>query len=298
MKSGRSSSTAVSVALGTILAKYEAGTSHLVSDSAARWAHRIVDGLPLSERIAGRLLRHGWFRRFARRRESATVPGIVAHYALRKHAIERAVRKAIDAGCRQLVVIGAGYDSLGPRIAEEKIATVHELDWPATQMVKRSVVEAAGVGVIFLPVDLEQHGVAAVLANSASFDRNLPTVFVLEGVLMYLPRSVACQVMTECAGATKRCVVVGTMMELSPEGKPAFRSCEEQVEKYLERRGEPFKFGVHPGDLCYMLESIGLKLTDTVEAEDLRERYLKGAEVESAAGEFVFVCESLPNSSE
>lgn len=298
MKSGRFSRTAVSVALGTILAKYEVGTSHLVPDSAALWAHKIVDGLPLSDRVAGKLLRHGWFRKIAKKRERRTVPGIVAHYALRKRAIEQAVRSAIEGGCRQLVIVGAGFDSLGPRIAEEKSAKVFELDWPATQKLKRSVVEAAGVEVRYVPVDLEKDGVAAPLLKSDGFDRETPTVFVLEGVLMYLPWSVACQVLTECSTCTKRSVIVGTMMELSPEGNPAFRSCEEQVEQYLVRLGEPFKFGAHPGDVCDMLENIGLKLVDMLEAEDLRERYLNGSDVESAAGEFVFVAEPHANSSE
>ena len=298
MKSGKPSRTAVAVVLGTILAKYDPGIGHLVSDAALRWSRKIVDRLPLSDRLAGRLIQYNWFRRIARKRERSTVPGIVAHYALRKHAIEQAVRSAIDGGCRQLVIVGAGYDSLGARIAEEKIATVYELDWPATQVLKRSVVEAANVDVRFVFTDLAKDGVAAPLASTDRFDPEVPTVFVLEGVLMYLAKPVACQVLTECASSTTRSVVVGTMMELSPGGKPAFRDCEEPVEQYLERRGEPFKFGVHPTDLRDLLKEVGLRQIDLMEAEDLRDRYLDGADVETAAGEFVFIAESLPKSPE
>ena len=296
MKDGRPSRTAASVALGSLLASYEPATRCLVPDEAAEWSWKILSRLPLFDRLGARLLRYRWFRFFARRVESRTLPGIVAHYALRKRAIELAVRSAIASGCRQLVVIGAGYDTLGPRVAAEGAASVFELDRPETQRFKTLAVEESGVKMRFLHGDLTKASIAATLAECEEFDGQGQTVFVIEGVLMYLPEPVACHVLSDCAAGPARSVVVGTMMELSPEGRPAFRSYEERVDEYLERRGEPFQFGVHPSNMREFLDQFGLTLVEMLEAEDLRERYLDGATVESAAGEFVFVCESCSNS--
>ena len=61
---------------------------------------------------------------------------------MRKRWIESRVRAAIADGASQLVVLGAGFDTLGVRLAVERPDfRVVEIDHPATLAVKRSVVE-------------------------------------------------------------------------------------------------------------------------------------------------------------
>ena len=61
---------------------------------------------------------------------------------LRKRWIESRVRAKIAAGASQVVVLGAGLDTLGVRLASERPdLRVVEIDHPATLAVKRSVVE-------------------------------------------------------------------------------------------------------------------------------------------------------------
>jgi O-methyltransferase involved in polyketide biosynthesis len=48
-----------------------------------------------------------------------THPGIVRHWMLRKRWIESRVRARIAAGASQVVVLGAGLDTLGVRLASE-----------------------------------------------------------------------------------------------------------------------------------------------------------------------------------
>ena len=52
--------------------------------------------------------------------ERATHPGIVRHWMLRKKWIELRVRAAIADGADQVVVLGAGFDTLGVRMAVER----------------------------------------------------------------------------------------------------------------------------------------------------------------------------------
>src|SRR5690349_10880739 len=58
--------------------------------------------------------------------------------ALRTAAIDTAVRDAIAAGAKQLVVLGAGYDGRAWRMPELTGVKVFEVDHPATQGFKRA----------------------------------------------------------------------------------------------------------------------------------------------------------------
>ena len=71
------------------------------------------------------------------------LPGILLHYALRKRFIEESARAFLERGGQQLVVLGAGFDTLAARIAEERPGVVCvEVDHPATQETKRRVLTA------------------------------------------------------------------------------------------------------------------------------------------------------------
>src|SRR5689334_1847716 len=112
--------------------------------------------------------------------------------ALRTAAIDGAIRDAVAAGAKQLVILGAGYDGRAWRMPELTGMHVFEVDHPATQGDKRAhlveLPEAAGI-VRFVPIDFERESLAAVL-DQAGHNRSLPTCWVWEGVVMYLTRDV------------------------------------------------------------------------------------------------------------
>src|SRR5205085_3645641 len=89
-------------------------------------------------RLAG-LLRKAWFRRLCTLLERATLPGICLHFALRKQILRRHAQAAIDAGCTQVIVLGAGLDTLCLELkaARPDLCCI-EIDHPATQALKRS----------------------------------------------------------------------------------------------------------------------------------------------------------------
>ena len=110
--------------------------------------------------------------------------------ALRTAAIDAAVRDAIAAGAKQLVILGAGYDGRAWRMPELTGLRVFEVDHPATQGDKRSLVQAltpTASAVNFVAIDFERESLDAVL-NRAGHDASLPTCWIWEGVVMYLTR--------------------------------------------------------------------------------------------------------------
>jgi methyltransferase (TIGR00027 family) len=104
-----------------------------------------------------------------------------AWLAARTRFFDDAVCDALDAGIGQVVVLGAGYDSRAWRFARPGVR-FFEVDHPATQVDKRSRAPAGGPA--YVPVDLGTGSLPAALHTAGYQD--LPTLFVAEGLTMYL----------------------------------------------------------------------------------------------------------------
>lgn len=107
---------------------------------------------------------------------------------IRVAVIDAALVEAIEHGCRQVVLLGAGFDTRAHRLDALTGLKVFEVDHPATQADKRERVRAlprAKAEVVWTAVDFERDSLAERLA-AAGHDAATPTVWVWEGVVMYL----------------------------------------------------------------------------------------------------------------
>lgn len=92
---------------------------------------------------------------------------------------------------KQVVILGAGLDARAYRLEALAGARVIEVDHPDTQAYKRQRVQALGAPLAqlhFAPIDFTRAAdgqLAAALAN-AGFDTQVPTLWIWEGVIMYL----------------------------------------------------------------------------------------------------------------
>ncbi|MBC7771773.1 MAG: class I SAM-dependent methyltransferase, partial [Pyrinomonadaceae bacterium] len=105
--------------------------------------------------------------------ERLIVPGIITHFGIRKRLIRDAVDVAIRDGFSQIVVIGAGLDTLTLDLARANTdIRLVEIDHPATQGARRRMLEAAQVDperMALLPADLTTAGLGEILARSPEF---------------------------------------------------------------------------------------------------------------------------------
>lgn len=111
--------------------------------------------------------------------------GLVA----RKSFINRHVITAIEAGARQVAVIGAGFDTLCLRLASEFPEVLFvEIDHPATAPAKHRGVEAIGKpdNLELVVTDLSHTPLGKALVAAEGWDAGLRSVFIAEGLLMYL----------------------------------------------------------------------------------------------------------------
>jgi methyltransferase (TIGR00027 family) len=176
MREGKPSLTAAFVAFGRGV-----GLSNDQRDILARE----LSPLPFSAALGLLDARTRWPARLAAR---AATLGLADHASLRMAAIDDGVKRAASDGVEQLVLLGAGLDTRAWRMPELGAMTVFEVDHPSTQTYKRPRVEAwrpLSREVRFVSVDFERQALGAAL-EEAGHDETLPTVWVWEGVTMYL----------------------------------------------------------------------------------------------------------------
>lgn len=211
-----------------------------------------------------------WARKLLFKAQQLLVPGLFLHFFTRKRLLEHFAREAIAAGCRQVVIIGAGLDSLAWRLQEEFAkgdpgsdapeVQWFELDHPDTQRIKlqsQSDLAATNGGTIppippnpviqphLLPLDLRVSTPAEVLGACPAFDATLPTFFVAEGLLMYLPPERVDGFVSELARfAAPGSRFAFTFMEQREGERLAFRHGHPLIDAWLRWRQEPFQWGM------------------------------------------------------
>ncbi len=115
----------------------------------------------------------------------------VAHCVRHRSIDELCLQAALHDRYRQIVLVGAGYDTRALRLrAHMPQVRWIEVDHPATAARKARLVRRRGLPVTGgqVSLDLERDPLAPALAG-AGFDPAAPTCFVLEGLAHYLPRA-------------------------------------------------------------------------------------------------------------
>jgi methyltransferase (TIGR00027 family) len=119
--------------------------------------------------------------------------GNVATQTFRTKAFDAALLDALHHGARQVVVLGAGFDSRGYRFQKQLRGTrFMEVDAAPTQEYKkRRVQEILGsipANVTFVPMDFTTDSLLVQLTR-AGYSERQNTFFLWEGVTVYLPES-------------------------------------------------------------------------------------------------------------
>lgn len=310
MKADNPSATAYLIATSTLFVAADPLAGRLIPARAAELSASFVAARSHVARWAQRALRRRHVRPFVSALERLTIPGIQLHYALRKLYLEETARAALaDADCggiRQVVIFGAGYDTLALRLHETfPAAQFIETDHPATQRRKTHALAAhhdsrlqrpQTTNLHFLPVDLTRQQLAATLANFDGYRADAPTLYIAEGLLMYLsPAEVdnLFQTIRELSG-TRKSRFAFTFMERQSNGRVNFRTRSRAVDAWLNWRGEVFKWGIERAALPLYLRARGFSVREIATEETLRRRYLEPnalAHLPLATGEYACVAD-------
>ncbi len=117
----------------------------------------------------------------------------VTSHAFRTKAFDAALLDALRNGARQVVVLGAGFDSRGYRF-QSRLRGVRfmEVDYGPTQEYKKARVKeilgALPATVSYVPMDFTKDSLREQLVK-AGYSEQQKTFFLWEGVVFYLPES-------------------------------------------------------------------------------------------------------------
>jgi methyltransferase (TIGR00027 family) len=215
---------------------------------------------------------------------------------VRTRLIDDLLREALAAGARQVLLLGAGYDTRPYRIPATIVTRTFEVDHPATQAAKQRLLRAQVSParlehVRFVPADLVDDDLGATLREAGV--RAVPTVVVWEGVTNYLT--------AEAVDASLRCLVtltgpgsriIFTYVDRGLlDGTGGFTGAKTWLAT-VRAGGEPFTFGFDPGELAAYLAERGLRLTTDVSTRQAAERYLAPLGRYERAAPFYHVAEA------
>jgi methyltransferase (TIGR00027 family) len=169
--------------------------------------------------------------------------GTVPFLAIRTTYLDRAIVRAVeDHGIRQVVFLAAGMDTRFYRLPWPDGVTVYELDRPALLEVKADMLAGepapAGRTRVTVPVDLTEDWTGPLRA--AGWNPDEPVLWVVEGLLFFLPEQAVRQLIGTLAGqSAPGSVLLGDVISKAALENPlsrAFLNC-------LEEDGNPWLFG-------------------------------------------------------
>lgn len=196
------------------------------------------------------------------------------------------IKKSIDEGLEQLIILGAGYDSRAYRIDGLKRIRVFEVDHPGTQNLKiekiKKIFSSLPDNVVYAPVDLGIEDLGPKLME-AGFDKSKKSLFIMEGVIFYIPPKKVDEILSFIAENSGR--GSGVLFDYFPQSV-VDGSCELQTGKnihnHLLQIGEPLQFGIEDGGVEAFLSQRGFSHVKNVTSEDYKRAYFHGANKDRA----------------
>jgi methyltransferase (TIGR00027 family) len=292
MQNEQASHTALLIAASLVLLHHDPKYSGLVSKTSADLCAQTLETYSLQTRLFLKIVRLSWFRPIAKLIERITIPGILLHYTLRKKCIRALVRSALINGATQVVIIGAGFDSLSFELHQDfRVAEFWEIDHPATQRHKmRTLSRLNAQRVHFVPMDLNATGFDTELLIKSSFHPTQRTCWIAEGLLMYLPSHIVSSLMTTVSSlSAPGSQFAFTFMEKQGDGRICFDSQSKLVDWWLRRRGEPFLWGATRSELVNLVRP--WRVIRFFDFNDLREMETALADQPIARGEVICLAE-------
>ena len=190
---------------------------------------------------------------------------LVPSISARTRFIDDEVVRAIARGMRQVVICGAGYDDRALRFRTPGVR-FFELDHPATQSDKARLLRSIDVGtprVTLAEADFRTDDVGAVL-HRAGQEASLPTLFICEGLLVYLDRDTCQALLSALAQRAAAGSVLVVSMATHADG---LDSAEVASAANLRRRAgatEPWQTILPVAQHLALVEQAGWTVTTTL----------------------------------
>jgi methyltransferase (TIGR00027 family) len=177
--------------------------------------------------------------------------------AVRTSFVDGQVAAAIARGLRQVVICGAGYDDRGLRFRTAGVR-FFELDHPSTQADKARLLGEMGAReeIVLVAVDFSTDDTGAVL-ELASHDARQPTLFVCEGLLVYLDEATCRRLLAELAGRAAPGSVLAASLSTHEDGLDSAEVLAAANARRRTSEAEPWRTILPQAEYLALLEQAG-----------------------------------------
>lgn len=208
------------------------------------------------------------------------LPGLDNTTRARVRYFDDFLKRSIEEGLGQLVILGAGYDTRDIRIEGAMKINVFEVDHPATQAVKvekiKKIFGSLPDHVVYVPADLVIDDLGQRLLEKG-YDVSKKTLFLMEGLLYYLPPKTVDEILSFIVRISGKGSSI--LFDYFPESVVDGSSELEigrNIRRYLAAMGEPLLFGIKEGTVETFLAERGFSQVRNVTTEDYKKAYFHG----------------------
>ena len=209
-------------------------------------------------------------------------PGVNGAVVSRVRFIDDIVVESLEKGLEQLVILGAGYDSRAYRIhGSQQRVVVFEVDDPATQQDKlvklQKALSETPSNVRFVPINFSTDSLTSRLGGYG-YNPSKKTLFILEGLVPYLPIEAFESLLASIAGDEKAEHSI-VFDYLPPDVIDGSSPLTEGRNMYREvkNHGERFRLGFERSQLEKFLLEKGFTVLQNINAPELKDRYFHGS---------------------
>lgn len=203
--------------------------------------------------------------------------GAISSGIARTKYIDDLLEKTIREGAKQVIILGAGFDTRGLRLQSLKDISVIEIDHPDTSEFKlhrlRAYLKALPDNVSYFQADFQKQTLDNI-SESCRIHFDLPTTIIWEGVTNYLTAEAIDQTLLFTrrfnAGFNFIFTYINKQVLTHPE---AFQGTQKLF-KNLRHHQEVWTFGFDPDELPGYLARFNLKIMEDIGAADYRIKYM------------------------
>ena len=260
--------------------QYEPPERRLVDDDLATAI------LPAGQRAVVRAMRWPLLRRLTISAGEKAVRGSWALICCRKRFIDDKLDEALP-DVDAVVILGAGMDTRGLRLARRSDLPVFEVDLPVNIARKEAAVQRA-IGAIpasvhLVPLDFERDDLFGVLTEHG-YPTDARTFFVWEGVTQYLTEDAVRTTLTALQAAPAGSRLVFTYVrEDFIDGRNMYDAAV--LYKRFRQRRQVWKFGLDPDDVAAFVEDYDWRLVEQAGPDYYLQNYIQPAGRDLAASD-------------
>lgn len=228
-------------------------------------------------RLAVRLSKYAVFAKYLNNTINKKIPGALSSGIARTKYIDNLLENAVSNGVKQVIILGAGFDTRAVRLDFLKSIPVIEIDHPNTSNFKAEIykkrIGQIPENVTFLQIDFNKEDLFQ-LAQKHNLDFATPTAIIWEGVTNYLTEEAIKNTFSFISKFAAKSHIIFTYIHQDILQNPDSFLGGKKLLKDLENIEEHWTFGFLPDELPTFLEQFDIALLEDLGADEYRERFL------------------------